>query len=334
MFEIQPRSLCLWCSVVGLSLAATACSEPEEPAKESKAPSKEETPTQDGAKPTPKPAPKPVVVPFGLVKVPGGPFTRGSDEAARERARRLCRQTYARPRRCKEAWFDAEAPARKITVNTFHIDQYEVTNQAYLKCVLAKKCQAPQYSKCNVFDAKGGKRVDGGEVSKALRAPGAPVVCVSWEQADAFCRWSGGRLPTEAEWEKAARGDQDTRDFPWGDDWEPRKLNWGEAQGMGVVDGYASVSPVGAFESGVSPYEVHDMAGNVWEWVADWYSADYYESSPEVNPVNTKAAAHKVLRGGAWSFAGNGARVSFRHSASPQLVQDAVGFRCVRYKEP
>lgn len=268
--------------------------------------------------------------PAGTVKVEGGPFSRGSDEEALEAAYQLCKQTYSKPRQCKKRWFEVESPRRTVTVNTFYIDRYEVTNAAYARCVEEKACSAARYDLCAFNDPDAGQERVGGEMPAALVAPHHPVVCVNWGQARAFCRWAGGRLPTEAEWEKAARGSQGAPSFPWGEDWDPRRLNWGEVAGLGFQDNHKLTAPVGAYPAGSSPYGVHDMAGNVWEWTHDWYAHDFYARAAEVNPVNIQKGRHKVVRGGAWDFAGNGGRVSFRHSASPTHVDAAIGFRCVR----
>ena len=269
--------------------------------------------------------------PRGAAYVPGGVFTQGSSEEDVEGAVRFCKKTYARPRKCKREWFEREAPARQVVVNTFYIDRVEVTNDQYSKCVADGGCSAPQWSACNLLDLETGLRRKGGAVAGVLKRPRHPVVCVDWAQAQAFCKWGGGRLPTEAEWEKAARGSGDTRSMPWGDQWRPGRLNWGETGGLGSTDGHSLTSPVGSFPQGASPFGVHDMAGNAWEWTLDWFDGRFYKRASEENPLNTKPSGYKVLRGGSWSFAGNGARVTYRHFQVPAFVDDSVGFRCVRY---
>jgi formylglycine-generating enzyme required for sulfatase activity len=198
-----------------------------------------------------------------------------------------------------------EHSVRTVTLSAFYIDQNEVTNAQYRQCVEADVCEPPECS----------------ERYKDTTKEDHPVVCVSWLQAETYCgvEWRGGRLPTEAEWEKAARG-TDGRIYPWGDEPPPNRalLNFNSNIG--------DTTPVSRYPDGASPYGVYDMAGNVSEWVADWYDAEYYSIAPDQDPQGPVSGTSKVLRGGSWR--GGVGSALIRQDLPPVLPDNYIGFRC------
>jgi formylglycine-generating enzyme required for sulfatase activity len=195
-----------------------------------------------------------------------------------------------------------ETPQHRVHLDAFWIDRTEITNSMYAACVESGACQPLVSPRIDIDDH-----------------PDFPVQGVAWPEAAAYCQWVGRRLPTEAEWEKAARG-SDGRLYPWGN--EPpdeTRANFGK-QSSDVVD-------VGSYAEGASPYGALDMAGNVYEWVADWYGETYYAESPVQNPPGPERTLVKVVRGGAWNGSLDTLRSANRFWAFPGR-NDYDGFRC------
>jgi formylglycine-generating enzyme required for sulfatase activity len=207
-----------------------------------------------------------------------------------------------------EGW-DRERPVHIVYVDNFYMDIYLVTNEQYKKFMDATGHNAPMF--WNDPDYNG---------------PDYPVVGVSWYDAEAYCKWAGKRLPTEAEWEKAARGDLVNKRYPWGNNLSRDDANY---SGKGGKDIWKYSSPVGSFPK--NGYGLYDMAGNVWEWCADWYDEKYYSISPKLNPKGPDSGKYKSLRGGSWYYNGNyGLRITYRFTGLPSLGNTFFGFRCVQ----
>lgn len=208
-----------------------------------------------------------------------------------------------------------EQPAREIDLDPFQIDRYEVTNHQY-----------------GQFAAATGHRKAGPPARYAknvgrMRGPNQPAVYVSWEDARDYCQWKGKRLPTEAEWEKAMRG-TDGRLWPWGNQERPNGANWAR-----VDDGADVAAVVGTFESDASPFGVMDGAGNVMEWVEDWYSETYFKDSPDRNPPSPEHGVYRVLRGGGYTTTGADVRITSRSKMVPDFRDETIGFRCAKSVE-
>jgi formylglycine-generating enzyme required for sulfatase activity/tRNA A-37 threonylcarbamoyl transferase component Bud32 len=283
-----------------------------------------------------------------MVFVPAGEFVMGSENLG-----------------------DDERPAHRVYLDDFWIDRYEVTNERFALFVTATGYQTEaerrgwgwvwKGSDGSTELTTGWEKIEGADwrhprgpdpsttlrqdsepalsSSKGQRSSIAdkmdhPVVLVSWNDADTYCRWAGKRLPSEAQWEKAARGPsppQQARDdegpghgrcYAWGDEFDSAKANTSESK-------RGDTTPVGSFSpQGDSPYGASDMTGNVWEWVADWYGSDYYSQAPLTNPPGPITGTYKVLRGGSWPFDEVYARTPFRYNVKPEYTYDFVGFRC------
>ena len=227
----------------------------------------------------------------GMMLVPAGPFYQG------------CNVTI--DSQCNAD----EHPGRCVTLSAFEIDETEVTQSAYSACVEAGSCAAQQM-------------LLGACPELPMNVPHQPVVCVNWDQSGAFCRFIGKRLPTEAEWEKAARG-VDARLYPWGNQAPTCTLaNYSACTG--------TVKDVGTTSGDVSPYGVKDMAGNVVEWTNDWYGDDYYATAPDQDPPGASTGADRICRGSSYADDTAYMRTSARGNVTPDAFEGNLGFRCAK----
>ena len=267
-----------------------------------------------------------------MILVPAGEFIMGSD--ADEIARLDIKQELV----------EDEMPRHRVYLDTFYMDTYEVTNAHFQQFVHATgyrtQAEREDWGWADTGAAWG--QVTGANWRAPL-GPGSsiagleqhPVVQVSQEDAKAYCAWAGKRLPTEAEWEKAARG-TDGRIYPWGDQFDGTRLNFCDAhcqrswQDQASNDGYRYTAPVGHYAGDQSPYGAYDMAGNVREWVADWYAENYYKTSPTRNPPGPASGEQAVLRGGGWVNTARNVRVPFRSRLEPAHRYGYVGIRCAK----
>lgn len=227
-----------------------------------------------------------------MVQVPEGPFTMGSNDGDPD-----------------------EAPEHQVFLKGFYIDKKEVSQEEYMR--FAKMTKRPM-PKIEVFED---------DQSKVLK-PELVAMSVSWEDAKAYCKWAGKRLPTEAEWEKAGRG-EGRRKYPWGD-----KFTTGSANVDGAEDGYKYLAPPGSFEAGRSPYGLYDMTGNVAEWVEDSYEETIYKKAVYRDPKGPDDGQLKVVRGGSWRETEQNARLSKRFAAKYWRTDITIGIRCAGDLDP
>jgi formylglycine-generating enzyme required for sulfatase activity len=248
--------------------------------------------------------PKFILDDFGvpMVYIPAGSFQMGSDDGNA-----------------------SEKPMHRVILDAYYIDQYEVTNTRYAQCVDGGVCSAPMVAESFSRESYYGNAT----------YANYPVIWVDWFAAQTYCEWRDARLPTEAEWEKAARG-EDGFIYPWGNEFDGSLANFCDTNcefEMRIIafnDGYLETAPIGSFPGGVSPYNIFDMAGNVWEWVADWFDDTYYANAPENNPTGSEVGSKRVIRGGSWDNQPEGLRTFLRNEIEPILGSNNIGFRCVR----
>jgi formylglycine-generating enzyme required for sulfatase activity len=231
----------------------------------------------------------------GMVQlyVPEGPFQMGSADG-----------------------YSDEQPVHTVNLSAFWVDRTEVTNGMYALCVNAGACARPRRNSSNLIDYYYGYE----------EYEDWPAIFISWQDASNYCTWAGRRLPTEAEWEKAARG-TDGRPYPWGSVLPDKS----RADFDHNLD---DVNRVGSYPAGASPYGALDMAGNVLEWTADWYGRTYYASSPELNPPGPNGGDRRVARGGSWTANADGVRSTYRYIHAPDQPSFEIGFRCVVSAQP
>ena len=235
-----------------------------------------------------------------MVLIPAGEFQMGSDIGDRD-----------------------EKPVHTVYLDAFYIDRYEVTLGEYKRFVAATNHSPLPES-----------------VARTSPTDRHPVVEVSWHDAMAYAKWAGKRLPTEAEWEKAARGGLIGRNYPWGDTIDTEKANYDKNTKAGTHE--TRTTPVGTYQA--NAYGVHDMAGNVAEWCVDVYDRKFYTTAETHNPRNGNGQAgigdgaankmRRVVRGGSWSFNAKSVRVANRMAENPGLLSSDIGFRCVRDVSP
>jgi iron(II)-dependent oxidoreductase len=271
-----------------------------------------------------------------MVLIPAGEFRMGTDLAEIPELVKWAKQWDPN---AEASWFEDETPQHTIYVGAFYMDAHEVTNAQYRKFVQATGHKEPvgrAIENKGQFEFKPWQDRD-------YNKDNQPVVCVNWEDAKAYAEWAGKRLPTEAEWEYAARGGLAGKRYVWGDDWPPPKNSGNfadetvkkEFPSWTVINNYddscAYIAPVGSYKP--NGYELYDMAGNVWEWCADWYDNKYYVSSTKSNPMGPSSGNARILRGGSWHYLyANYLHVSCRGYLDPAIGLNLIGFRCAGLK--
>jgi len=276
------------------------------------------------------------VDPYGVTQVwvPPGTFLAGSTREQADQAYRDCLNIW--PGMCLRHEYTAEYFQRAVSLTSgYWIDQYEVTTAAFEAFVLDAG-----YTQRELWSADGwrwkGQRTapnDRGCPSDLL-LPTYPRACITWYEADAYARWRGGSLPTEAQWEYAARGTMG-QIYPWGSTPDQVRFNFCDVncanlwRDRTVDDRYSRTAPVGSYPTGKSWIGAHDMAGNVWEWTSDWYAAKYHQSDNNVNPIGAIKGIEKTLRGGSWNMPALFSRTAYRDGVLPDSWSSIIGVRVV-----
>ena len=235
--------------------------------------------------------------PGDMVRIPAGEFTMGRTKSTPDD------KTQMRPKVVLD-----DRPVRKVQVSAFSMDAFEVTHEQYAKFAGATKRTVP-------YHWVSGKGVAGKVPPDHATIP---VFNVSWQDANDYCKWQNKRLPTEAEWEKAARGGLDDMDYPLGNKLDEKAARYSSPNGP---------SQVGKFPP--NSYGLFDMAGNVAEWCSDWFDREHYAKNENVDPQGPPTGLYKIIRGGAWSDAAKGLKVYFRNWVRPEQRTPNIGFRCV-----
>lgn len=230
-----------------------------------------------------------------MVTLPGGQFTMGNNRGDQD-----------------------ERPAHTVTVSPFKIDAYEVTYAQYDTCVKRGSCTEAHYddSKCFMWTSEGIRKV---VIPQKYRSPDYPVVCVTWHQARQYCRYKGKKLPTEAQWEYAARAGKKGK-YAWGDQ--------SPSASVCLPATYNRPAKVGSYQA--NTWQLYDMTGNVWEWTYDRYSRDYYEITSTKDPSGPKVGRLRTIRGGGWYSSAQQMEISNRHWFNPGSGEVSIGIRCVK----
>jgi formylglycine-generating enzyme len=246
------------------------------------------------------------------VHIQAGWFTMGSDDDDIAAGLRSCLAAFPSEGECNPDMFEDERPAHRVHLSAFAIDRSEVSNAAFRRCVNAGACLPSASS----------------ESDARIGLAEQPVVQIHWEDARNYCRWLGGELPTEAQWEYAAHGTS-KRAFPWGEYWNNRLANHGAAESAeGDIDGYRYAAPVDAFADGKSFFGLRNMAGNAWEYVLDRYAGPYPSEADRVDPAGPHSGTEHVIRGGSWRSPAYALRARFRAHVPDNETRPDVGFRC------